>query len=373
MNTLAPAIAHRNPFIPDVVLPPGSMLSIMLEDIGMSQATFAKNAGISAKHVNEIIKGKMPLTEVSASAFEKVLGVPAEFWLRAEGEYRAHQQRKDEESKFLPKWDWIARTFPITELVRLGALPSSKDAYILIVALLKFFRVASPDQLEMRLEELSLAKYRKAAAHTSDPGALLSWIRLCEIQCQTLNIAPFNEQVFLQTLSSIRKLTRESPPRVFLPQLQQALARAGVGVVCVPELKGACISGVSKWLATDKAMIGLSARYKREDSLWFSFFHESAHLILHSKKVTFIDMNEIHERDDDEVEADRFAANTLIPPQKYKQFINTGLFDESAIRDFAGTIGISPGIVVGRLQHDNIIPYRSLLTKLIIRYRWTDS
>ena len=36
-------------------------------------------------------------------------------------------------------------------------------------------------------------------------------------------------------------------------------------------------------------MIQLSARHKSDDHLWFSFFHEAAHVLLHSKKSVFVD------------------------------------------------------------------------------------
>lgn len=37
-----------------------------------------------------------------------------------------------------------------------------------------------------------------------------------------------------------------------------------------------------------KAVIQLSLRHKTDDHLWFSFFHEAGHVLLHSKKETFI-------------------------------------------------------------------------------------
>jgi hypothetical protein len=58
-----------------------------------------------------------------------------------------------------------------------------------------------------------------------------------------------------------------------------------------------------------------------------------------------------------EAEADRFAADTLIPPAALRDFLclhcKTPTSDE--IHDFAESIGIGPGIVVGRLQHDKVL------------------
>ncbi len=95
-------------------------------------------------------------------------------------------------------------------------------------------------------------------------------------------------------------------------------------------------------------MIALSDRYKKDDRFWFSFFHEAAHILLHPKKETFVDDG----TDDDmlEDEANSFAENLLVPPDRAPQL--AGLATDSDVEDFAREIGIAPGIVVGRLQHD---------------------
>ena len=54
-------------------------------------------------------------------------------------------------------------------------------------------------------------------------------------------------------------------------------------------------------------------------------------------------------------EADLFARDLLIPPADYRRFRNEGRFDEASIRRFAQVLRISPGIVIGRLQHDGVI------------------
>ncbi|MBL8419274.1 MAG: hypothetical protein JNK92_01440, partial [Dechloromonas sp.] len=55
------------------------------------------------------------------------------------------------------------------------------------------------------------------------------------------------------------------------------------------ELPKTEVSGATRWLSPDKALIQLSLRYKSDDQLWFSFFHEVGHLLLHGKKEVFIE------------------------------------------------------------------------------------
>ena len=54
------------PFAPDWVSPPGDTILDMVEERGWTQAELAVRLGFSPKHVNQVIKGKAPLTEESA-------------------------------------------------------------------------------------------------------------------------------------------------------------------------------------------------------------------------------------------------------------------------------------------------------------------
>jgi HTH-type transcriptional regulator / antitoxin HigA len=66
-------------------------------------------------------------------------------------------------------------------------------------------------------------------------------------------------------------------------------AAAGVAVAFIPELKGCRACGVTRWLTPEKALIQLSLRYKTDDHLWFTFFHEIGHVLLHGKKEVFLE------------------------------------------------------------------------------------
>ncbi len=66
----------------------------------------------------------------------------------------------------------------------------------------------------------------------------------------------------------------------------------------------------------------------------------------------------------DEERVDRFACDFLIPPDAYRKFVAVAMFSEAAVTIFSRKIGIAPGIVVGRLQHDSHVPYNSVLNHL---------
>jgi hypothetical protein len=183
-------------------------------------------------------------------------------------------------------------------------------------------------------------------------------LRKGEIDAQKIPTAPFEPSTFAGVLRDLRTLTLKEPTE-FVPVLQENCAKAGVAVVFVPSLPGVRAYGVSRWLHSSKALIQLSLRGKTDDHLWFAFYHEAGHITKHGKRAVFVEESdgESASRDPREAEADSFAQEHLIPSDEYERFCANQDFSVAAIRRFAGKIGIAPGIVAGRLQHEGKIPF----------------
>ncbi len=61
---------------------PGEMLGEeFLGPLGVSQAAFAIRLGVSFPRLNEIVRRKRSVTADTALRLERVLGMPADFWL----------------------------------------------------------------------------------------------------------------------------------------------------------------------------------------------------------------------------------------------------------------------------------------------------
>ena len=56
-----------------------------------------------------------------------------------------------------------------------------------------------------------------------------------------------------------------------------------------------------------------------------------------------------------EEDADNFATNYLIPVSAFRRFSPTKYTSDAEIIAFAKSIGVHPGIVAGRLQHEGIL------------------
>ena len=86
----------KNQYRPDDVSLPGETLLDTLKALGMSPAELAERTGRSKKLINEIIKGKAPITPDLARDLEQVLGVPAGFWINRESQYRQSLEFQDD-------------------------------------------------------------------------------------------------------------------------------------------------------------------------------------------------------------------------------------------------------------------------------------
>jgi len=185
-----------------------------------------------------------------------------------------------------------------------------------------------------------------------------------EILAGKVKTQNFSEKELKETIPAFRELTKQAGDD-FVPQLTELCAMRGVALVIVPHLPGTYAHGATKWLHPGKAMLQLSTRYQYADIFWFSLFHELGHILLHSKKNTFI---ETGEKTDEEAEADRFASECLIPGTKYRNFVAKNRVTRESIKKFANEISIDPGIVVGRLHHDGKIArgdFKDLQRKLV--------
>ena len=351
--------AHRISFEQNAVPHPGETVSEYLDFQGWSQRDLARRSGLTPKTISEICNSKAPITPVTALAFEKVFQRPAHFWLNLQRHFDEAEARRRELAKS-PQWSEWVRNFPLNEMRRLKfSLPEGRsDAD----TLLNFFGVSSPESWDS-VWKASAVAYRQTRKFRTREETIAAWVREVELVARELDVVEFNEERLLSTIDELRQLTRKPADEIMDP-IQRICAGAGVAVVLVPELRNTGISGCVRWLNDKKALIGLTLRYKTDDQFWFTLFHEIGHILLHRNKRSFVIDNAAVDLSDHivdpemqqhEAEASRFAADTLIPPHALSGFIRKEAFTNESIHDFAETVGVGPGIVVGRLQHEGLL------------------
>jgi addiction module HigA family antidote len=337
-----------NKFNPDYAIAPGETVKEMLEYHCMSQADLVKRTGRPAKTVNEIINGKTAITPETAIQFEKVLGQPASFWLNLESNYR-EQIARLKEAEELKEQEKIIRYIPVEEMIELGWIKPQQHKFDLVRELQVFFGVSDLNNVE-KAGIVGVA-WRKTGKFEADKWALMSWLRKGEIDSSEVECDSFDKSKFMKALRKIRVYTQKADNTVW-GDIVKLCAASGVSLVYVHELPKSRANGATYWL-NKKPVIQLSLRHKRNDILWFTFFHEAAHILLHGKKNVFVELD--HDSKVKEQEADRYASEFLIPNEEYKKYLHSSNFNKDSIIYFANKLRISPSIVLGRLQHDNIV------------------
>ncbi len=348
MNTGSPRTAEA--LLPDWIVPPGEVLRDELEVLGMTQADLALRTGLSAKHVNQVVKGVVPLSTDVALLLERATGVPSRTWTALESQYRNALARTDSVTRLAEHTGW-ARAFPVAELTRRGHLPPGVTGGELVQQLLRFFGVAEPVAWE-RL--YSSAAFRRAQHSKIDVEGTTAWLRLAELAAldlaRELDAAKYSARALRQLLPALRGLTAVDDDRAAFTELQEECARVGVLVVLVPKWKGLGVNGATRWLG-DRPIVALSDRYPYQDVLWFSFFHELGHVLLHPKRATYVERAAAgDDQDGSEAQADAFAATTLLP-EPHPQALRT-IRHEQDVRQVAASAGVGVGVVAGRLAHD---------------------
>lgn len=353
-------------FHPDYLVMPGEVIEDYLYHLGMTQAELATRTGLTKKTINEIIKGKSPVTPQTALKLERSLGRPAHFWSNLEQQYQEDRIRLMEKQQLESSLEWLKKV-PVKAMIKLKWIPKLNDTYNQLNAVLRFFGVASPDQWESVWREYQVV-YRQTKKYKTSAHSVSAWLRQGELIAQTLHCNSFDRKAFQKVLDDIRELTTEKP-EAFIETLVSICASVGVAVVFVPELPKTGVYGATRWM-NDKAVIQLSFRYKSNDHFWFTFFHEAGHVIKHGRKEVFLEGSGLHK--EKEKDADKFAMDKLIPPAKLNQFKKRWDGRSLApIEAFAHEIDIAPGIVVGRLQHDGLLPYQTG-NKLKIFFKWNN-
>ncbi len=328
---------------------PGDSVQEHIDHIGMSQAELAERLGRSVPKLNELIKGKAPITKETATKLEYVLGVPASFWMNLERTYQDELLEIEQMEHLQQCQEWVS-SFPLAKMKSLGLLPNTRKKTELADSLLKFFRVASPEQWSDIYKGSSLA-FKIELRHTAEPQAISVWLRLGELQAEKLELASFNKKAVRNCLYQIQDIAYKHSD-TWLEDLQKLCSSCGVALVYTPCIAKAPIYGATRWIKNNSVpLIQLTDRQKDYNAFWFTFFHELGHILYHGKKDIFIDgIKSIKPDKEKEEEADAFATRMLLSEKERNELFKYPVFDRELILELSQKFKKHPGIIVAQVQ-----------------------
>ncbi|TVT26469.1 HigA family addiction module antidote protein [Amycolatopsis rhizosphaerae] len=335
------------------VFPVGEHLADELEARGWTQVEFAEILGRPTQFVSEIIQGKKQITRESAAQIGAALQTSAEFWLNLQDSYFLWKQRQVpgiqeelDEVKTRAKLNDLA---PMAVLRKRGVITATSTA-------------GQAQQLMhlMGIETLDAQPRWQLAARRNNDGEPLTptqngWFACVRKTASNLAARAYSRQQLEALAKQVSRLVRD--PSGF-KDLPERFAAVGVRLVFVEAFPSSKISGACY---EDEAgpVIALSGRGQRLDKVLFTLLHEIAHVVQGDVSVSgkpLIDEDDHTLGDEDR--ADELASGWVFdrplpkpPPRIGTQWVKTVAQDR----------GVHPIVVIGRLQRERLLPWRSAL------------
>ena len=317
-----------------VVVPPGRHLAEKLEEMGLDANDLAARMGYTPKAVNDILQGNCRIMPEVAIMLEMVTEIPASFWLRSQIAYDEYLSRELIKATLdnQPLW---RKSFPeeldVRDWVRREKNEADDKSGL---SLLKFFAVASPQAWDGYYKDARLkVAFRISLAEVKDPYAMSAWIRRGEILSDQDPMEKLGQPAVRKNLkaalpeiiafAAANKVRPRGEKRItyWTPEAEvvddcmtglQALCRKiGIRVLFVQNFKSAPVHGMYRWYK-DVPLIQLHDRFEKRAAMWFTFFHELAHVLYHGKKGICLQNIEItHNYPEKEDEANCFAQKCM--------------------------------------------------------------
>jgi HTH-type transcriptional regulator / antitoxin HigA len=336
---------------------PVAAIRFRMEQQGLTPSDLVPYIG-SKGRVSEVLSGKRTLSLSMIRRLHDGLGIPADV-LIAETAAQAPDPRLD-------AVDWS--TFPLAEIAKRRwfgdratcARELRENAEELLGGLVLAAENACPGPVTLR-QSLS------ANSLDSEP-ALRAWRARAWGLAQDVGQDGSRRkavaaEVDAALISEVARLSvLEDGPLV----AQHLLAKAGVTVVVERQLPATRLDGAAMRCADGQAIIGLTLRYDRLDHFWFTLCHELAHFALHLPPgdcSAILDDLESEQRTDIERQANRLAADALIPESRWTGFAGTPRPSEADVVAFARAARVHPAVIAGRLRREraDYSKYGSLL------------
>lgn len=348
------------------VFPTGDFIREERDARNWTQGDLAQIMGTTVQSINALESDtpRALTTEMAHALGQAFDGTGAQYWMNLETQYRLSLvDTPDDVSR-------RARAFakaPVKDMIRRQWIDKTTDVVELESELIRFFELRSIDD-----SPEFLAAARKSTDYESTTSEQMAWYYRARHLASTLQPESFTKKRFVAGIRELREIASDPEEMRKVPSV---LANMGIRFVIVEALPKTKIDGVAFWLNKRSPAIAISLRYDRIDWFWHTLGHELGHIArgdaLPSIDNDLVGKDRQDTEDKPEVEklADEFATSLIVPPEKLDSFILRvrPLYAKTRITQFANSLGVHPGIVVGQLQFRKEIGYshsREMLVKV---------
>ena len=321
---------------------PIEAIRFRMEQQGLRQKDLCSCIGSSGK-VSEVLSGKRTLSKSMITKLHEGLGIPLEVLLQAPG-----KDSTDES----PLNDWAR--FPFREMSKRGwiSLPSGK--------------VPSSDAEARKLLKpffepvlSSIANKMAARQHVRsgsklDPYALFAWRAKALLIAREEGTLPAYVSGTIDT-RFMQQLVQLSYLRDGMRLAREFLAKNGIHFVLLRYLAKTFLDGAAMFTEAGRPVVTLTAKRDRVDNFWFTLCHELGHIALHLEEARadcFMDNLDEQDMDASEKDADRFAADSLIPAEVWRALSRSTYISTVKVQQTAAHLRVHPGVIAGRVRFE---------------------
>lgn len=349
--------------IPARLVPPGRILKRELDARGWAQKDLAAILGRPEKSISAIVCGKKQITPDTAIVLGEAFGTSADLWMNLESNYRLRLAQRERNMDEVHRRSRLFELLPFREIVKRGWVHKEaciEDQEQVVCQLLGISTLNEKPNLAV--------SFRGTKDKEPDELSCIAWIKQVENLVRRQSVKKFDRDLFVR--DGIPKLLKFAVNAKDVKHIRSLLAEYGVHFTILIHLPKTYLDGAAFYLE-NKPVVALTLRYDRIDYFWFTLMHELAHIVDNHEGV-FLDNLKGVSVAQEEKSANRKAEEWLIPSSSLDCFIeaNASRFSTEKIRDFASSISLHPGVVLGRLQREehvklvNYSSFRELLEKI---------
>ncbi len=354
---------------PNWVSPPGATISRLMTVKEIPGEELADSLELSRGQFDELLNGRVRITEKLAAAISEQLGATPRLWMARDKAYLRDLARLGQaDAQDMTAW---LRSMPTASMRKLGWISPSSKGQDLADEVLRFFGCRDLAHWGMRYSEgIGAVTFRTSISFEADSMATLAWLRAGELQAMAMELPVFRPEEFADRLRTLKKLSVFRHPKTYFVRLREACRASGVALTSSRLPEGCRASGASWVGESGHPVIHLSFRHLSEDHVWFTFYHEAAHVLLHGESHIDGDATAIGSTEyvNQETEANDFAQQALMPGEQLQELMH-GRVTSKRIMTAARHANVTPGIVVGQLEKASAIPH-GRMAFLKHRYRW---
>ncbi len=324
---------------------PISAIKFRMDQAELTQRDLIPILGSRAK-VSEVLSGKRDITMKMARALHSDLGIPAESLLQDPAILSDARSGNIEWSKFplreMAKRKWIQKLEPL------------KDHAEELLAPL----VHRAGGLDFAGQALFRRKFHHGQNTNTEPYALAAWC--LAVVANAMEREPRTQyQPDTVTPEFLRRVAELSQHIDGPVQAQRFLRTHGIGMEIVRHLPRTYLDGAAIRMPDGSPVVGLTLRYDRIDSFWFTLLHELAHVGLHldalPESAVYADDHTLEaansSKSTEEHDADNWARDALIPPA-IAQDIDYETASVNDVLKLSSLAHVHPAVIAGRVRHE---------------------